>query len=82
MKEKTNNSNGRKNNMKKTTEIILEISNEINKLQDNESRIREKVNILWLTDAIVTSSLKYDVFNNSVSAKEFRTSCEESKKEN
>ena len=67
--------------MKKSTEIILEISGEINKLKETEDKIREKVNILWLTDAIVTGSLKYDVFNNSVSAKEFRASCEESKKE-
>tara|TARA_Y100000310_G_scaffold97660_1_gene95296 strand:+ start:229 stop:435 length:207 start_codon:yes stop_codon:yes gene_type:complete len=67
--------------MKKSTEIILEISGELSKLKEREEKIREKINILWLTDAIVTGSLKYDTLNEDVSASEFRKSCEESKKE-
>ena len=67
--------------MKKSTEIILEISGELSRLKEREEKIREKINILWLTDAIVTGSLKYDALNEDVSSVEFRKSCEESKKE-
>ena len=67
--------------MEKTTEIIIEISGELTRLKEREEKVREKINILWLTDAIVTGSLKYDALNEDVSSVEFRKSCEESKKE-
>ena len=67
--------------MEKTTEIIIEISGELTKLKEREEKVREKINILWLTDAIVTGSLKYDALNEDISSVEFRKSCEESKKE-